>query len=124
MNIEEYRDFCLYFPMVTESFPFDEKVLVFKVANKMFALTDIEEYEYINLKCDPDRAILLREEFDEIKPGYHMHKRLWNSVYVNGQLEDEFIKELIIHSYKLVVSSLPKKDQAQINELKSPNADL
>lgn len=117
MNIEEFRNYCLSFPMVTESFPFDDKVLVFKVANKMFALADVEDYEFINLKCDPERAIMLREEFDEIKPGYHMHKRLWNSVYVTGTLETDFIKELILHSFNLVVASHPRKVQNQISQL-------
>jgi len=119
MNIEDYRNFCLSFPMVTESFPFDEKVLVFKVANKMFALADVEDFEYINLKCDPERAITLREEFEEIKPGYHMNKQLWNSVYVTGILEDEFIYELITDSYHLIVARLPKKTQVEINQLRS-----
>lgn len=119
MNIEAYRDFCLAFPMVTESFPFDERVLVFKVANKMFALADVEDFEYINLKCDPERAMLLREEYDEIKPGYHMSKKHWNSVYVTGMLDDEFIEELIIHSYDLIVSSLTKKVQHEINLLRN-----
>lgn len=118
MNIETYRDFCLAFPMVTESFPFDEKVLVFKVANKMFALADVEEFEYINLKCDPERAVILRDEFEEIKPGYHMSKKHWNSVFVTGMLDDEIIEELIIHSYDLIVSSLTKKIQADINQLR------
>jgi predicted DNA-binding protein (MmcQ/YjbR family) len=105
--------------MVTESFPFDERVLVFKVANKMFALADVEDFEYINLKCDPERAMLLREEYDEIKPGYHMSKKHWNSVYVTGMLDDEFIEELIIHSYDLIVSSLTKKVQHEINLLRN-----
>ena len=119
MDIEAYREFCLAFPKVTESFPFDEKVLVFKVANKMFALADVEKFEYINLKCDPERAILLREEYVEVKPGYHMSKKHWNSVYLTGILDDDFIKELIIHSYDLIVSGLPKKTRAEINQLRS-----
>lgn len=119
MNIEQYRDFCLTFPMVTESFPFDEKVLVFKVANKMFALADVDEFEYINLKCEPEQAIILREEYEDIKPGYHMSKKHWNSVYVTGILEDDFIEELIIHSYDLIVSSLPKKVQIEITQLRA-----
>jgi len=119
MNIEDFREFCLSFPMVTESFPFDDKVLVFKVANKMFALSDVEEYEYINLKCDPERAIMLREEYEEIKPGYHMHKKSWNSVFITGSLDDDFIRELITHSYDMIVSGMPKKTQAEINQLRN-----
>lgn len=118
MNIEEYRDFCLSFAGVTEGFPFDEQTLVFKVMNKMFALCGLDSFDFINLKCDPDRAVLLREQYAEIKPGWHMNKNHWNSVYVNGYLENEFIKELIAHSYDLVVKSLPKKDKDVLNLLK------
>ena len=117
MNVEEFRDFCLSFADVTESFPFDDKVLVFKVGNKMFALADIEDYEFINLKCDPERAILLREEYDEIKPGYHMNKKLWNSVYITGSLEMNFIQDLITDSYNLIVASLSKREQERIKNL-------
>lgn len=116
MNIEQYRDLCLSFPGVTEGFPFGPDVLVFKVMGKMFALTDVEKFEYINLKCDPERAVQLREQFDEVRPGYHMNKKLWNSVYTTGILEDEFIEELIIHSYDLIVESLPKKDQEALRK--------
>ncbi|MCR9133569.1 MAG: MmcQ/YjbR family DNA-binding protein [bacterium] len=119
MNIEEYRDYCLAFPEVTESFPFDDKVLVFKVANKMFALADVDEFQSINLKCDPERAIQLREEYHEIIAGYHMNKKHWNTVDMNGSLSDEFIRELIDHSYDLIVSGLPKKVQALINDQRS-----
>ncbi len=115
MNIEEFRDFCLAFPEVTESFPFDDKVLVFKVANKMFALADVDEFRSINLKCDPERAVILREEYPEINPGYHMNKKHWNTVEMQGELDDDFIQELINHSYNLVVASHTKKVQAQIN---------
>ncbi|MBO6794550.1 MAG: MmcQ/YjbR family DNA-binding protein [Balneolaceae bacterium] len=115
MNIEEFRDYCLAFPEVTESFPFDDKVLVFKVANKMFALADVDEFRSINLKCDPERAVILREEYPEINPGYHMNKKHWNTVEMKGELDDDFIQELITHSYDLVVASHTKKVQAQIN---------
>lgn len=117
MNVEEFRDYCLSFADVTESFPFDDKVLVFKVGGKMFALADIEDYEFINLKCDPERALMLREEYDEIRPGYHMNKKLWNSVYINGMLDLEFIQELITHSYNLIVGSLSKREQQRIRNL-------
>jgi len=109
MNIEEIREYCLNKDHVTESFPFDETTLVFKVHNKMYALVDIENKQFINLKCDPDRAIQLREEYSEIKPGYHMNKRLWNSVNITGFLSTKLIMELIDHSYELVFASLPKK---------------
>ncbi len=116
MNIEQYRNFCLSFPGVTEGFPFGPDVLVFKVMGKMFALTDVEKFEYINLKCDPDRVITLREQFDEIRPGYHMNKQHWNSVYTTGSLDDDLIEELIIHSYDLIVDSLPNKDKEALKK--------
>jgi predicted DNA-binding protein (MmcQ/YjbR family) len=109
MNIEEIRAYCISKDFVTESFPFDKTTLVFKVHNKMFALVDIEDKEFINLKCDPERALKLREEYSEITPGYHMNKKLWNSVSIVGFLSDQLIKELIDHSYQLIWESLPKK---------------
>ena len=109
MNIEEIRAYCLKKNHVTESFPFDKTTLVFKVHNKMYALIDIEDKQYINLKCDPDRAIQLREEFTEITPGYHMNKRLWNSVSITGLLNNKLIMELIDDSYELIFASLPRK---------------
>lgn len=118
MNIEEFRDLCLSFPGVTESLPFGPDVLVFKVMNKMFALTNVDDFDYINLKCDPDRALLLREQHEEIKPGYHMNKQHWNSVYTDGYLEDILIRELITHSYTLIVAGLPAKEKEMLNDLK------
>ncbi|TRX72400.1 MmcQ/YjbR family DNA-binding protein [Carboxylicivirga sp. M1479] len=109
MNIEEYREYCIAKPAVTETFPFDEVTLVFKVANKMFALTGLDKDFSINLKCDPERAIELREEFPAIQPGWHMNKKHWNTVHIDGSLKDDFIKELIDHSYELIVKSLSKK---------------
>jgi predicted DNA-binding protein (MmcQ/YjbR family) len=117
MNIEQYRDYCLSFAGTTEGFPFDNKTLVFKVMNKMFALTDVDSFKSINLKCDPNRAISLRESYEEIVPGYHMSKKHWNTVDMNGGLEDEFIRELISHSYELVVASLPKKVKEELLNL-------
>ncbi|MEQ9308201.1 MAG: MmcQ/YjbR family DNA-binding protein [Balneolaceae bacterium] len=118
MNIEEYRDFCLSFAGVSEGFPFGSQTLVFKVMGKMFALTDIDTFEFINLKCDPERAIILREQYEEIKPGWHMSKIHWNSVFTHGTLDDEFIKELIIHSYDIIISGLPKKKKDELNSLR------
>ena len=108
MNIEEFREYCLSRPDVTEGFPFDNDTLVFKAAGKMFALANIEKFEFINLKCDPDRAVQLREEHPEIRPGYHMNKQHWNSVYVNGRLDNRLIRELIDHSYELIIGSMRK----------------
>lgn len=109
MNVEEIREYCIKKPHVTEGFPFDEDTLVFKIHNKMFALIGLEKASYINLKCDPEWAIELREKHLEITPGYHMNKKLWNSVSIIGFLADDLIKELIDHSYQLVWDSLPKK---------------
>ena len=109
MNAESYRDYCLLKAGVTEGFPFDEHVLVFKVQGKMFALADIDKFEFVNLKCDPERAIELREENPGITPGYHMHKQQWNSVATDGSVADPLFFELIDHSYDLIAASLSKK---------------
>jgi len=85
--------------------------------NKMFALTDVDLFTFINLKCDPERAIELREKYDSIKPGYHMNKALWNSVYMDGTISDILTKELIDHSYELIVESLPKKLKEELKGL-------
>ena len=110
MNIEELRAFCLEKPMVTEEFPFDEVTLVFKVCGKIFALTGLDHLEFsVNLKCDPERAVELREQYDSIRPGFHMHKKHWNTVIVDGSFSDELFVDLINHSYDMVVRGLPKK---------------
>ncbi|GAB4242070.1 MAG: MmcQ/YjbR family DNA-binding protein [Saprospiraceae bacterium] len=111
MNIEEFREYCLAKNAVEECFPFDEVTLVFKVAGKMFALTGLDNEEFkVNLKCDPERAVQLREEFPhDILPGYHMSKKHWNTVSFEGDLDEKQLCELIDHSYDLVVASLPKK---------------
>ncbi len=117
MDIEFFREYCMAKPGVTEGFPFDNKTLVFKVMNKMFALCDVDLFTFINLKCDPERAVELREQYDSIKPGYHMNKKLWNSVYMDGTIPDNLTKELINHSYELIVASLPKKVKEELDNL-------
>lgn len=109
MNIEEYREYCLAKAATTEATPFDQTTLVFKVHGKMFALTSMETFASINLKCDPEYAIQLREENEGVQPGYHMNKTHWNSVLTNGSVTDELLMELIDHSYDLVVRGLRKK---------------
>jgi predicted DNA-binding protein (MmcQ/YjbR family) len=109
MNIETFRTYCLSLPAVTEAFPFDESTLVFKVAGKMFALTDVDLFASINLKCEPENAIDLRERYPAVLPGYHMNKQHWNTVLVDGSLTDHQILEWTLDSYKLVVASLSKK---------------
>ncbi len=109
MNIEEVRQICISRKGVTEGFAFDELTLVLKVGGKMFALLDLDNNPSINLKCDPERAVDLREHYDSILPGYHMNKQHWNTVILDGSLPDKLIAELIGHSYDLVYASLPKK---------------
>ncbi len=111
MNIEDFRAYCLGKKGVTEGFPFNETTLVFKVMGKMFALTGLERQPAaVNLKCDPEKAIELRETYDGIIiPGYHMSKKHWNTVIFDAQLPQKIILELVDHSYDLVVKSLSKK---------------
>lgn len=96
-------------PGVTEEFPFDETTLVFKVMGKMFALTNLDGNWSLALKCDPDRAIELRETYPAIQPGYHMSKIHWNTIMMDGSLSSKLILELVDHSYQLVVDKLPGK---------------
>ncbi|MEM9671240.1 MAG: MmcQ/YjbR family DNA-binding protein [Cyclobacteriaceae bacterium] len=117
MDIEAYRQYCLTKPGVTESFPFDEEVLVFKVMNKMFALTDVTLFTSINLKCDPERAVELREQYPAVEPGYHMNKKHWNTILMDGTIGDKLIMEWIDHSYDLIVASLPKKLREELATL-------
>ncbi len=119
MNIEELRAYCILKKGVTEEFPFDDVTLVFKVMGKMFALTGLDNDEQtMNLKCEPEYAIELREEFsDDIFPGYHMNKQHWNTVHYSGELKDSFAKKLVDHSYELVVSGLTKKLKEELKQL-------
>lgn len=117
MNIEEFREYCLKKKGVEESFPFDETTLVFKVMNKMFALTDLGGNFSINLKCDPEKAIVLRGEFHAVKPGFHMNKKHWNTINIDGTIADSLIREWIDESYTLVVQALTKKKKREIFDL-------
>ena len=109
MLLAEIRTHCLAKKHVTESLPFDEYTPVFKVYGKIFLLMSLDYPVSINLKCDPERAISLRETYNEITPGYHMNKNHWNTLQLEGNLRNNLIIELIDHSYDLVVKSLPKK---------------
>lgn len=110
MNLEDLRDYCLSKPHVEEGLPFGPNVLVFKVSGKMFLLTPLDtENVQFNAKCDPERAISLREEYPCVKPGYHMNKALWNTVIVDGSVSDKILREWIDHSYDLVSSKAKKK---------------
>ncbi|MDE3742642.1 MmcQ/YjbR family DNA-binding protein [Maribacter polysaccharolyticus] len=118
MNIEAFRDYCIAKKGITEEFPFDEHTLVFKVMGKMFALVPLERVpSQANLKCDPERAISLREEYDGmITPGYHMSKVHWNTLFIE-ELPDALVKDLVDHSYDLVVSKFTKKLKAELEAL-------
>ncbi|NQY05891.1 MAG: MmcQ/YjbR family DNA-binding protein [Flavobacteriaceae bacterium] len=120
MNVEEFRNYCLSKPYVTEHFPFDEVTLVFKVADKSFAFTGLERMPFqVNLKCDPERSIELREEYDGlIIPGWHMNKVHWNTVCFESNLPIKLLIELIDHSYDLIVKSFTKKKQTELGFLK------
>jgi len=116
MNLEELREYCIDRPGVTESFPFDTVTLVFKVGGKMFALVDTEgRPTTLALKCDPERAVQLREEYAAVVPGFHMNKSHWNTITIDGSIRSSLLQEWIDHSYELVRRSLPKAVQ---NELK------
>lgn len=117
MNIEELRLYCLSKKAVTESFPFDEETLVFKVLGKMFLLTNINQELSMNVKCEEDLAIELRERYAAVLPGYHMNKRYWNTVKIDGSVSDDLIKVWIDKSYKLVIEKMPKKKQLELENL-------
>ncbi len=114
MNIEELREYCISKKGVTEGFPFDEVTLVFKVGGKMFALTNLDGEPSVNLKCDPEKAIELREQYQAIVPGYHMNKVHWNTVFLDGSLPNKFLKNLIDLSYTLIFESLSKAKREEV----------
>lgn len=114
MDIDSLRAFCLSLPHTTEDLPFDEHTLVFRIGGKIFAILPLDTADSVNLKCDPERAIFLREHYEDIRPGYHMNKRHWNTIRLNGQIDDRHFQELIHHSYTLVYARLPQKLKAQL----------
>ena len=114
MNIETIREYCITKKEVSESFPFDESTLVFKVFDKMFALLSLEGDSNLNLKCDPEWAVELREKYSFITPGYHMNKQHWNSIDLVETGSEKLIFEMIDHSYQLVVNKLPSSKREQI----------
>lgn len=117
MDIESYRSYCLSKMGVTEEFPFDNDTLVFKVMGKMFALTNVTNFTSINLKCDPEEAIELRETYEAVLPGYHMNKKHWNTVQMDGTLPDKLVLSWIDKSYQLVASSLTKTQKTALKAL-------
>lgn len=115
MNIEEFRTYCLSKKYVTECFPFDETTLVFKVADKMFALSGLDRHPtQVNLKCDAEKSIQLREAYEDVIEGFHMSKKHWNTITIEGSISNELIVELINHSYDLVVKGMTKKKQREL----------
>lgn len=114
MNIEELRTYCLEKKHVTESLPFDESTLVFKVVDKMFALTGLERFPHaVNVKCNPEIAIELRESYESVTGAYHMNKKHWNTIVLEGDVTTEELKKWIDHSYDLVINSFTKKKQKE-----------
>ncbi|MFV0304354.1 MAG: MmcQ/YjbR family DNA-binding protein [Moheibacter sp.] len=115
MNIEEFRNYCLQKKGVTEEFPFSSEILVFKVFGKMFALTGLDRPEFtVNLKCNPEYSIELREEYEEVQPGYHMNKKHWNTVSFEGNLSGKMLTDMIDLSYQLVVDSFSKSKKKEL----------
>jgi len=116
MTLDHFRKYCLSLKGSTEELPFDENVLVFKVLGKMFAFCNMMNFEFTNLKCDPENAIMLREEFIEVTPAWHMNKKHWNSVSFIGDLNDHQIEQWVKDSYNLVVNNLPKKLKLELDK--------
>ena len=115
MNAESFREYCLTRSGTTEDSPFGPEHIVFKVGGKMFALLAFEEVPpTANLKCDPDRALELRDRYEDVRPGYHMNKKHWNTVVLGGAIPEAELRKMIDHSYELVVGSLTKKARAAL----------
>ena len=116
MNIEEIRDYCLSVKGSAEGFPFGEDTLVYKVMDKMFAFATLEPKNgdfWVNVKCDPEYAIELREHYNGIAPGYHMNKKMWNTIYIESDVPADLIKKLIDHSVDEVIKKLSKVKQKE-----------
>src|ERR1044071_352928 len=124
MDVVEFREYCLCKPNTTEGTPFGESVLVFKVAGKMFALMSLDEVPATaNLKCDPDLALELRDRYEQVRPGYHMNKKHWNTVELETGIPDAELRKMIDHSFDLVAQSLPKvKTKRAARPRRSPTA--
>ena len=114
MNIEELREYCLSLPQATEDMPFDDEALVFKVGGRMFCFASLTGDLKMNLKCDPDEAIEIRETFPAVTPGFHMNKKYWNTVLIDGSISDSMLKVWILQSYKLVVAKLTKAERSRL----------
>ncbi len=117
MNIESFRTYCLNKKGVTEEFPFDEETLVLKVMGKMFALTGINGFSSINIKCVPEKAVELREQYASVQPGYHMSKKHWNTVLIDGSIPDKLLRQWIDDSYQLVVAGMTKTQKTALETM-------
>ena len=114
MDLAEFRDYCLIKPGASEETPFGPDVLVFKVGGKMFALAALDAVPTtVNLKCHPDLALDLRDRYEQVKPGYHMNKKHWNTVEIEGCISETELRKMIDHSYDLVVQSLPRATRSR-----------
>jgi predicted DNA-binding protein (MmcQ/YjbR family) len=115
MDLAQFHEYCLSKPHATEGTPFGPDVLVFKVAGKMFALAALDEVPTtVNLKCDPDLALDLRDRYEQVQPGYHMNKKHWNTVEIDSEIPDVELRKMIDHSYELVTKSLPKAERKKL----------
>jgi predicted DNA-binding protein (MmcQ/YjbR family) len=119
MDPNELRDTLISLPAVTEEQPFGPDVIVYKVLGKMYALSAYEIPLTVNLKCEPERAVALRHQYEAVNPGYHMNKKHWNTVTLDGSIPHDEVIEMIHHSYNLVVKGMSKKDQAKVKEKSS-----
>lgn len=117
MSIDSFREYCLSKKGVTEDFPFDEVTLCLRVAGKIFAITGLDAADFtVNLKCEPDYAVELRERYPEVQPGWHMNKKHWNTVDFEGALDGKMLRHLIDHSYEQVVKTLKKAEREALED--------
>lgn len=121
MNIEQVREVCINIKGASEGFPFGDDILVYKVMNKMFAYMGLDSKDgefWLNLKCDPEKAVELRERYSGVRPGYHSNKKYWNTIVINSDVPDKLIIELIKHSVDEIIKKLPKTKQSEYHNLK------
>lgn len=114
MDIESVREYCLSLPLATEDFPFDETTLAFRIGGRIFAMLDLDRTEWFVLKCEPDYAIELRDRYPEITGAWHMNKKHWNQLLLEGNITDDLVKSLIRHSYNEVVKKIPRRTREEL----------
>ena len=111
MNIESLREYCLSLPLATEDMPFDDTVLVFRLKGKIFACILLDRPDLIVMKCDPERALDLRDRYEAIEPAWHWNKKYWNQIHLDSDVDSDLMRELLRHSYNEVNAKLPRKDR-------------